>query len=267
MEPWFEVQILAGQVYLKPMNIKTAAIVLAAGYGKRLGGENQKTLTRILGKPLLTYLIGTLKNCHPDRIIIIVGFQKEKVIDELKDEPVVFVEQSQLLGTGHAVMMAEGALSDFSGNVLILCGDVPFLTSDTIKRLQDTHQYEFADCTLLTAIVQNPFGYGRIIRNQNSEIIRIVEEINANEEEKKIKEINAGVYIFEKVALFDALKKIKPDPVKKEYYLTDVIALLITEGKKVASWTTPTPEETIGINTPEDLKKAEQYFLKLRSRT
>lgn len=252
---------------MKSMDIKTAVLVLAAGYGKRLGGEKQKTLTRILGKPLLSYLVSTLKSCSPERIIIVVGFQKEKVMDELKEEPVIFVEQPQLLGTGHAVMMAENALSDFSGNILVLCGDVPFLTYATIAKLQKTHQDALADCTLLTAFVENPTGYGRIIRNQIGHVIKIVEEINATENEKNIKEINAGVYIFEKVALFDALKRIRMDPVKKEYYLTDVIALFINDGRKVASWTTPTPEETIGINTPEDLMKAEQYFLQMRSKT
>ncbi len=267
LEPWFEVQILAGQITFKNMNNKTAAVVLAAGYGRRLGGENQKTLTRILGKPLLSYLVSTLKNCDPDRIIIVVGFQKEKVMDELKGEPVVFVEQPQLLGTGHAVMMTENVLFDFSGDILVLCGDVPFLTHSTIKRLQKTHQTTLADCTLLTAMVENPYGYGRIIRNQTGNVVEIVEEINATEEQKEIKEINAGVYIFEKTALFDALRKIRMDPVKKEYYLTDVIALFIADGRRVESWMTPTPEETIGINTPEDLKRAEQYFLKFRSKT
>ncbi|MCM8789341.1 MAG: NTP transferase domain-containing protein [Candidatus Omnitrophica bacterium] len=249
------------------MSIQTTAIILAAGYGKRFGGENQKTLIRILGKPMLVHLIGTLKQCDLARIIVVIGFQKQRVIEELKDEDVTFVEQNQLLGTGHAVMMTESILSNFSGNVFVLCGDVPFLTAETIKTLQWTHENVLADCTLLSAIVDNPCGYGRIIRNKSGDIIKIVEQINANEEEKQIKEINAGVYIFVKDALFEALGKIKPDPVKKEYYLTDVIGYLVATGKKVASWTTPAPEETIGINTPEDLKRAEQYFLSMRRRT
>ncbi|MCM8822032.1 MAG: NTP transferase domain-containing protein [Candidatus Omnitrophica bacterium] len=246
------------------MDVQTTAIILAAGYGKRLGGENQKTLMRILGKPMLVHLIGTLKQCDLAKIIVVIGFQKEKVIEELKNEDVTFVEQTQLLGTGHAVMMTEAVLSNFSGNVFVLCGDVPFLTADTLKALRQTHRNLRAHCTLLTAIIDNPYGYGRIIRNNSGEIIRIVEQANANEKEKQIKEINAGVYIFVKDALFEALAQIKPDPVKKEYYLTDVIGNFVSTGKKVASWTTPAPEETIGINTPEDLKRAEQYFLSLR---
>lgn len=245
----------------------TAAVILAAGYGKRLGGENQKTLTKILGKPLLSHIIDTLKRCNPERIVIVIGFQKERVIEELKGEDVIFAEQVQLLGTGHAVMMTESVLSDFEGNLLILCGDVPFLTAETILQLHTTHENFSADCTILTAVVDNPYGYGRIIRNRANSVIKIVEEINATEHEKLVKEINAGVYIFKKDLLFEALKKIKPDPVKKEYYLTDVVEVFISEGKKVATWTTPNPEETIGINTPEDLKKAEQYFISLRRKT
>ncbi|MCM8825022.1 MAG: NTP transferase domain-containing protein [Candidatus Omnitrophica bacterium] len=246
------------------MSVQTAAIILAAGYGKRLGGENQKTLIRILGKPMLCHLIGTLKYCNISKIIVVIGFQKEKVIEELKDEDVTFAEQTQLLGTGHAVMMTEGVLSNFSGNVLVLYGDVPFLRAETIKALRQTHKNTLADCTILTAIVNNPDGYGRIIRNKSGEIIRIVEHINANDQEKQIKEINAGVYIFVKGALFEALGRIKPDPVKREYYLTDVIADFIANGRKVVSWTTPTPEEPIGINTPEARTKAEQYLLSRR---
>jgi len=237
-------------------------MILAAGYGKRLGGENQKTLARILGKPLLTYLIDTIKKCNPERILIVVGFQKERVIEELKGENVVFVEQTRLLGTGHAVMTARDALSDFNGNVLILCGDIPFLSLETIKKIQEVHSKTCADCTVLTAVVDNPYGYGRIKRNQEGEIEKIVEEANATQEEKQIKEINAGVYIFKKEELFESLDKINLDPIKKEYYLTDVVELFMKKGKRVSTWTTPTPEETIGINTPQDLMKAEQYCLR-----
>ncbi len=244
--------------------MKTIAIVLAAGYGKRLGGLNQKTLTRILGKPLLLYLVETLKQVNLDRIIIVVGFHKEKVFEEMEGQPVEFVEQKQLLGTGHAVMTAEKALSDFQGNLLILCGDVPFIRTETIKKLVQTQAENDADCVLLTANFPDPYGYGRILRNGNGSIKKIVEEVNASEEEKKIKEINAGVYVFKKEPLFTCLKTLEPDPVKKEYYLTDVVGKFILQGKKVYSWTTPMFEEVIGINTSEDLKKAEEYLLKLR---
>jgi len=246
------------------MQNQTTAIILAAGYGKRLGGENQKTLTKILGKPLLSYLLGTLKKCHLEKIIVVVGFQKEKVMAELKNEPVIFVEQSQLLGTGHAVMMAKKELENFSGDVLILCGDVPFLSFETIQKIMMTHKDAASDCTILTAKVENPYGYGRIVRNGNGNVKKIVEEIKANDEEKKIREINTGVYVFNNALLFEFLEKLKPDPVKHEYFLTDVIELFIKDNKKITTWTTPTPEETIGINTPEDLQKAQEYFLTLR---
>ncbi|HOK80175.1 MAG TPA: NTP transferase domain-containing protein [bacterium] len=246
------------------MNNHISAIILAAGYGKRLGGENQKTLTQILGKPILVYLMSTVKQCNPKKIVVVVGFQKEKVMEQLKGEPVIFVEQKQLLGTGHAVMTAENVLSDFCGNVIVLCGDVPFLSFETINKLKETHENTHADCTILTAIVDSPYGYGRIVRDVSNNITKIVEDINASDEEKQIKEINAGVYIFKNKILFESLKKIKPNPVKNEYYLTDVIEIFISEGRKVSTWTTPSPEETIGINTPEDLEKALQYISSLR---
>ncbi|HXK45254.1 MAG TPA: NTP transferase domain-containing protein, partial [bacterium] len=249
----------------KTMNNHMAVIILAAGYGKRLGGENQKTLTEILGKPLIAYLISTIRQCTPEKVVVVVGFQKEKVMEQLKGEPVIFVEQKQLLGTGHAVMMTENVFSDFCGNVIILYGDVPFLSLETIKRLKETHEDTQSDCTILTAIVEQPYGYGRIVRDSSKNVIKIVEEINASDEEKQIREINSGVYIFTNKTLFEALKKIQPNPVKNEYYLTDVIEIFISEGKKVATWTTPCPGEIIGINTPEDLEKAQQYILRLRS--
>ena len=246
------------------MQNNTAVIILAAGYGKRLGGEHQKTLTRIFGKPLLYYLLQTVKKCNPERIIVVVGFQKERVMEELAGENVIFVEQTQLLGTGHAVMTGMDALSDFNGNVFILCGDIPFITLGTIKKIKKIHDETSADCTLLTAIVENPYGYGRIKRNGNGAIEKIIEEANATSEEKQIKEINAGIYIFNKEKLFQSLHKINLNPVKKEYYLTDVVEFLIKQGRKVSTWATPTPEETLGINTPQDLMRAKQYFLCFR---
>lgn len=265
MEPWFEVQILAGQSFERQtMRNNTALVILAAGYGKRFGGENQKTLTKILGKPLIAYLIDTVKKCNPERIVIVVGFQKERVIEELKGENVIFVEQTQLLGTGHAVMTCKKVFYDFNGNILILCGDVPFLTLETIRKLQEVHNQTCADCTVLTAIVDNPYGYGRIKRNQQGEMEKIVEELSTNPEEKQIREINSGVYMFKKKELFESLNKIQPNPIKKEYYLTDVVEIFIKNGKKVSTWTTQTPEEIIGINTMQDLMKAKQYLSSLR---
>jgi len=239
-----------------------AVIILAAGKGKRLGGYHQKTLHKIAGRSLLAHLLNTISGLKPSRIVVVVGHQKEQVIEQLKNEPVIFVEQKQLLGTGHAVMQAESALRDFCGIVLVLCGDVPFLTLETLKQLETKHRANNAASTILTAIVDSPAGYGRIKRDKNGNVVGIVEELNATAEEKGICEINTGVYMFDRSALFQTLPLVKPDSVKNEYYLTDVISIMCSKKLVISTYTTPTPDEALGINTPEDLMRALQYAKK-----
>lgn len=239
-------------------------IILAAGMGKRLGGENQKTVKKLLGKPMLKYLLETIKKFSPSRIIVVVGFKKEEVFKELEDENVEYVEQKELKGTGDAVLQAEEILKDFEGDIVVLNGDTPFISEETINSLLKLHKENGNYCTFLTSIFENPFGYGRILRNGKNEVVGIVEEANASEEEKKIKEVNAGVYVFKSDCLFPSLKKIELNPVKKEYYLTDIIKVYKSENKKISTYTTLDPYETIGINTLSDLKKAEEYLKKRR---
>jgi len=232
--------------------------------GKRLGGENQKTIKKILGKPMLLYLLETVKKFNPEKIIMVVGFKKEEVFEELKDEKVEYVEQKELKGTGNAVLCTESLLCDYYGDIVVLNGDVPFITEKTIRELIKLHRESRSSCSFLTTILNEPKGFGRIIKDKNGKVLEIVEELNANEEQKKIKEVNAGVYIFNSKDLFSALKKIEPDPIKKEYYLTDIIKILNSENKKVSTYLTEDPEETIGINTLEDLKRAEEIIKKRR---
>ncbi|HOK56377.1 MAG TPA: sugar phosphate nucleotidyltransferase [bacterium] len=239
-------------------------VVLAAGMGKRLGGENQKTVTKLLGKPMLKYLLETIKKINPSKIIIVIGFKKEEVFKELEGENVEYVEQKELKGTGDAVLQAEKILNNFKGDIIVLNGDVPFISEKTINTLIKIHREENSYCTFLTSIVDNPTGYGRILRNERREVIGIVEEVNASDEEKRIKEINAGVYVFKSDSLFSSLKKIEMNSLKKEYYLTDIIKIYRLENKKISTYTTPDPDETIGINTLSDLKKAEEYLKKRR---
>lgn len=237
-----------------------AVVILAAGMGKRLGGRHQKTVIEIFGKPILKYLLDTVKKINPSKIIVVVGFKKEEVLAQLEGEKVEYVEQKKLRGTGDAVLTTEKLLKDFEGNILVLNGDTPFLSKETIENLISIHKKNGSICTFLTSILENPKGYGRVIRDKNGEVLRIVEEVNADEEEKKIREVNAGVYIFNSNHLFPALKKIKPDTVKNEVYLTEIIRIFKSKNKKISTYTTPDPEETIGINTPEDLEKAKDYL-------
>jgi len=232
--------------------------------GKRLGGESQKTVKKILGKSMLSYLLETVKKFNPEKIIIVVGFKKEEVFEELRDAKVEYVEQKELKGTGDAVLCTESLLKDYDGDIVVLNGDVPFITEKTIRELIKIHKENGNSCSFLTTILDNPKGFGRVIKDGNGKVLGIVEEINANEEEKKIKEVNAGVYVFNARDLFPALKKIKPDPIKREYFLTDVIKILNSENKKISTYLTHDSDETIGINTPEDLIKAEEIVKKRR---
>jgi len=241
-----------------------AFVILAAGMGKRLGGENQKTVKKILGKPMLKYLLDTIKKLNPKRIIIVVGFKKEEVFKELEGENVEYVEQKELKGTGDAVLQTEKLLKDFNGDIVVLNGDTPFVTEKTLRNLLKIHRENGSVCSFVTAIVDEPKGLGRILRNGDGRVLKIVEELNATEEEKRIKEINAGVYIFSSNHLYPALKKIKPDPLKNEYYLTDIIKIFNSENKKVSTYLTDDPDEIIGINTPSDLKKAEKILKRRR---
>lgn len=248
------------------MREKICVVILAAGEGKRLGSETQKVVKKLVGKPMLLYLMDTVKKIPPEKIVVVVGHKKKEVFEQLKDEDVIYAEQAEPKGTGNAVLVTEPIFKDYSGNILVLYGDMPFVTLETINALFTTQLETNAVCTILTGIVEDSTGYGRIIRDEKGEIKAIVEELNATEEEKKIKEINCGIYIFQREFLFPALKKLKPDPIKGEYYLTDVIKILKEEGRKISTYTTKLIEETIGINTPEDLKKAEKFLQERRSK-
>mgnify|MGYP000918405688 FL=1 len=246
------------------MKRKLVVLILAAGKGKRLGGESQKVVKKLFDKPLLLYLIETVEMLKPDRIVLVVGHKKEEVFEQMKDRKVEYVEQQLPMGTGHAVMQADEVLKDYHGDILILCGDVPFITISTLKKLIETHTSNRNCGTILTVYPENPFGYGRIIRNGKGTVESIAEEINATEEEKAIKEVNAGVYIFNKKKLFTALKYLKPDRIKGEYYFTDVVEILSSQGQTINTYTTDKPEECIGINTSEDFRKAETLLRRIK---
>jgi bifunctional UDP-N-acetylglucosamine pyrophosphorylase/glucosamine-1-phosphate N-acetyltransferase len=242
------------------MKTNLAVIILAAGQGKRLGGESQKVVKKISGRPMLLYIVNTIEKLSPDRIILIVGFKKEEVFEQLKDRAVEYAEQKVLRGTGDAVMQAKNILNNYDGDVLILCGDVPFITESTLNSFIAKHR-ESGNCgTVLTAFLENPFSYGRIKRNGAGNVASIVEELNASEEEKAIKEINSGIYVIDNKSLFLALEKVLPDAIKKEYYLTDVIKILSSMGEKIGTYTTRSPQECMGINSIHDFEKAKQFL-------
>ncbi|MFH1050068.1 MAG: sugar phosphate nucleotidyltransferase [bacterium] len=248
---------------------KLVVIILAAGQGKRmLNPSKAKVMVNLAGKPLIEYVAERALQLSK-KIYIIVGYQKQSVIKFINSlekgcQPVFeIVEQKEQLGTGHAVAQTETYLKDFKGDVLILCGDVPNLSLNTLNRFIGKHISTNADVSVLSTVCDNTFGYGRIIRNEQNRFLKITEEKDANPDERQVKEINSGVYIIKSELLFPALKKISNSNSQGEYYLTDIIEILEKEGANVHAFAVAEFDELQGVNSPEDLKKAEEYLLKL----
>jgi len=237
------------------------AIVLAAGKGVRMQSELPKVFNPLAGKPLLEHVLNSLKAAGVRNILAVVGHQKERLIEYFAGWPVTFVEQKEQLGTGHAVMMAEPYLKDLSGKVLVLAGDVPLLSAKTIRGLIDFHDRHHSAATVLTAEVPDPANYGRIVRNQEGLILRIVEKKDASPAELKIREINTGTFCFNSRSLFSALASVKPENAQKEYYLTDTIEILKGEGQPVFACLAEDFRETLGVNTKEELRELEKIYL------
>jgi len=240
---------------------KLQAIVLAGGKGTRLNCEDlPKVMLKIAGKPMIDYSLENLRQAGFARPILVVGFQAQKVKDHLRDS-VIYAHQRKQLGTADAVKAAEGYISKDTKNVLSIYGDdSAFYKPETIKNFVNDHLQKQPAITLLTVEPKNPSGLGRIIRNKDSSVAAIIEEKLANYEQKQIKEINTGCYIFRADFLWSALKKVKKNPVG-EYYLTDLIEIARGEHQKVNAYKIDA-REWIGVNTAEDLKAAEEAMKK-----
>jgi len=242
------------------MNTKELAVVImAAGKGTRMKNPDvAKVMYTIADRPMVEYVIETALHLRAHRIVVVVGWQKQSVIDRLAKtfDSVVCVEQAPQLGTGHAVMQAEPALNGFAGDVLVLSGDVPLLTYRTTASLIDVHRSTNAIATVLTAMLDQPTGYGRVLRDSTDHVVGIVEEKDATAEQKQIKEINSGIYVFDRHALFEGLKHITPLNAQKEYYLTDVFQHFWRNNLPVRAVQANEASEIRGINTLEQLEEA-----------
>ncbi len=245
------------------MSSSLSAIILAAGKGTRMKSDLPKVLHKVLGKTMISRVIDQAKLAGARKIVVVVGYKKDMVIESLKDTDVDFAIQEEQLGTAHAVQQCEPFLQNLNGNILILSGDVPLLTGETLLKLIACHSKNHADATLLTAVLDNPHGYGRIIRNADDTLKDIVEEKDADEDIRKIKEINAGIYIFKKELLFSYLKHVDNKNAQGEYYLPDVLPLMVRDNRKIYLQKAEQSEEIQGVNTVEQLKLAEEKLKRI----
>ncbi len=237
------------------------AVILAAGKGTRMKSALPKVLHNIGGKPMVQHVLNAAKMAGAKQNVVVVGFGAEQVEDRVGTQA-QYVVQTEQLGTGHAVMQARALLEDFQGTVMVLCGDTPLLRGETLARLFAEHQAVGASATVLTACLANPAGYGRVIRDNSGQVLKIVEQKDANEFELAVNEINTGIYCFDREALFKALGSINCNNVQGEYYLTDVIGILAQGQGKVWAMQVEDDQETLGINSRLQLAEAEKILRK-----
>ncbi len=239
-----------------------AIIIMAAGKGTRMQSELPKVLHQANGRPILDYVLDTASSLDPAKTLLIVGHQADLVKAAAARYRVSTALQEPQLGTGHAVMQAEALLGDFEGEILILSGDAPLVKAETLHKLIAFHRSKNGAATVLTAELEDSTGYGRVIRNNDSEsVLKIVEQKDASQEELAVREINSGIYLFNAQLLFQALREVNTNNAQKEYYLTDVFEICFRNGKSVYAVKTENAEEILGINTPEQLMEAERLLL------
>lgn len=236
------------------MNRPTAAIILAAGKSTRMVTDLPKVLHEVCGRPMLAYVIDACRAAGIARIACVVGYRKDDIIKAFADEPdISWVEQTEQKGTGHAALVCREALQEFEGNVVVIAGDMPLLRSETVELLIRTHEKEHSAVTLATAVLEDPSGYGRIVRDEYGNLQGIVEDADCTPEERKIKEINPSYYCFDKRLMFQALDQIRPDNVKGELYLTSALEILVRSGHRALAITAVAAEDSMGVNSREQL--------------
>tara|TARA_X000000368_G_scaffold157515_1_gene124117 strand:- start:715 stop:1440 length:726 start_codon:yes stop_codon:yes gene_type:complete len=240
------------------MNKELRVIILAAGKGTRMNSDLPKVLHKLQGKSLIDYVIDESELLNPKEILLVVGFKKERVIKHTESRiNLKYATQIEQLGTGHAVLQTNELLKNRKGHILILYGDVPNIKASTLQPIVDDHISNNRDLTLITAEIDDPAGYGRILRDKNGNLLKIIEEKDCNDKEKKIKEWNPGIYIFKIPEVFEILNNIKTNNASKEYYLTDAIGLAQQSNMKIKAIKIANSDEVIGVNTANQLKELE----------
>jgi bifunctional UDP-N-acetylglucosamine pyrophosphorylase / glucosamine-1-phosphate N-acetyltransferase len=237
------------------------AIILAAGKGTRMKSELPKVLVPVAGRPMVRYVIDALRTAGVNRIVVVVGYRADLVRAELASLPdIEFADQTEQLGTGHAVMMCREQLASHDGPVVVVAGDSPMLQADSVATLLAEATARHAACLLGTVRRDDPTGYGRIVRNAAGDFTGIVEEKDATPEQRAIQEINVSTYVFNAKDLLAALNQLRADNSQREYYLTDCPAILLAAGKQVAALNVLKPREALSINSPEELAQVEKVM-------
>lgn len=236
-----------------------ASIVLAAGKGTRMKSELPKVMHKLLGRPMIFWVLELLSGVGINRNIVVIGYKADMVSEHLMDFTCQTVVQDEQLGTGHAVMCTKSVLGRFDGNILIICGDTPLFRRDTILSFMKRHAESNSKLSVLTAVMKDASGYGRIIHPHSVEdsICGIVEEKDASELEKDIKEVNTGVYAINSAILFRLLDMVRPENAQREYYLTDIVRFAVLHGEMIRAICCASSDEALGVNSKDDLIKAE----------
>lgn len=237
------------------MHAHTIALVLAAGKGTRMKSARAKVLHEVFFRPMIHHVLDAVQMAKIDRCAVVVGHQSKEVLAALDGYAVTPVIQEEQLGTGHAVLCAESACRN-ADLVMILCGDTPLIQPETLQQMLAAHEQAQATLTLMSTILAQPFGYGRIISDAQGKVAAIVEEKDASEEQRRIQEINAGIYLAKRDFLFQALAQVDSNNSQGEIYLTDIVAIAIKQGLKVERFVHEQAIDTLGVNSRGELAKA-----------
>ncbi len=230
------------------------AVILAAGRSTRMKTQWPKVLHEVSGRPMLAYVLEACRAAGVSKLVVVVGFGGERVQQAFAGaDDIIWIEQAEQKGTAHAVLCCRQVLQDFAGDTLILCGDGPLIRAETLTTLVQTHEKEQSAATLATAVLEDPTGYGRIVRDDNGRLQGIVEHNDCTAAQLQILEVNPSYYIFKNPLLWEKLVQVKPDNAKGELYLTDVVSLLIDAGHPVGAVTAVRPEEALSINSRAQL--------------
>lgn len=238
---------------------KLKAVILAAGKGTRMKSDLPKVVHTIDGKCLVDYAIEAAKGAGADEVCLVVGYKSDVVKESIQNEDVTFAMQEEQLGTGHAVKCAKDFMGE-DGQTMILFGDTPLITAKTLKNLADYHKEKGNTVTVLSAMMEDPTGYGRIIRDEKGNFVKSVEHKDANEKELASHEVNSGMYIFDTKELKEALEKITPNNAQGEYYLPDTLTIIKEKGLRVDAYALDNPEDITGVNDQEQLKAATEII-------